>query len=114
MLTDVGHVRLRGGEEQATGRSGFTKSSHSISTLKLVDQVPIVCLNKQTPDTGSQDLRCSVAWNFPPRESSECSQTESDSRVQVSTRDTTGDVDSAHDADSPSERDGQVASLSEV
>ena len=114
MLTDIGHVRLRGGEEQATGRRGFAKSPHSVSSLKLVDQVPVVGLNKYTSDASSQNLSRSIAWDFSPRESSERSQTKGYSRVQMSTRDTTSDVDSAHDTDSPSERDGEVASLGKV
>lgn len=111
---DVGKVRLSSSEEEGGSRGGSSESTDTGTSLELVHKVVVVGLDEYGSQESTNDLTQNVARYFAPGESTEGSERDSDGRVEMSTRDSTGSVDTEHDTDTPSEGDGEVRTLSEL
>lgn len=110
-LTSLGEERLRVGAENASSRSGTANGTDTMA-LKVVDGTLVVSVNNESSNESTEHLTKNVERELLPGESTENAVSESDSRVQVTTRDTTRGVDTEHDTDTPRPIDGLEITLS--
>ena len=109
--TGASHKGGRVGAEN-TGSSGVTNNSSNSVTLVHVNGRLVVTVNNESTQESTQKLGKGVDGQLLPREATENTVAKSDSRIKMTTRNTTRTVNTKHNTNTPAPGNRLISTIS--
>lgn len=111
--TNTDHKVCRVCAKDTTG-GGATKNSSNSVTFVVVKSRSVVTVNDKGSAKGTKELGKSIDGELLPREATVNTVRKSDTRIKMATRDTTGNIDTKHDSNTPAPGDGLVGAVGTI